>query len=317
MKRFILILISMLVARTLICQETMTTPHSKVDFFRQNGNQTINVPANPGNLFMNPDDLGNPPDKNWISQFGGDGADVGQDVITDASGNLYVTGYFSEPVNFGTVTLTSVGYTDGFLAKYSSAGNLVWIRQLSCGPYEMVRGFGITLDLLANVYITGSFNGSLFQIGTYTMTKTGAEDAFIAKYDSSGMPVMASHYGYEGAIQQGNRIAVDEQGNCFVVIGGENSLQYGGTYFVKFGIDGFWQWTYYNGAYFTDIKYNNFNPDASMNHTNSEPALYLTGYITHNADFGNTTLTATYSRNSPFLARFPVTNMYSDFEWAV
>jgi len=255
-------------------------------------------------------DLGNPPDRNWVKQFGGDGADVGQDIVTDAAGNSYVTGYFSGPVNFGTVILTSTGYTDGFLAKFSSTGNLIWMRQLSCEPYSIVRSLGITLDEGGYVYITGSFNGAVLQIGTYTLQRTGVEDLFVAKYDSSGMPVMATHYGIVGGtIRQGKSIAVDGEGNCYVVNGSYAAELYGGYNLSKFDHSGYFQWEYENGAWFMDVKYH-----AGSSGDAGEPALYLTGYIDSDVIFGNTTLTTTDYSNAPFLARC---NTSGTFEWAV
>ncbi|MEI7980490.1 MAG: SBBP repeat-containing protein [Bacteroidota bacterium] len=450
MKKVILFFLSMIVANTFIGQEIRTLLHPRADLLQKASGQNLMIPDNSGNMFTKPEDIGNPPDVNWIKQFGGDGSDIGQDVITDAWGNLYVTGYFSGPVSFGATTLTSVGYTDCFLAKFTGAGNLIWLRQLSCNPYEIVRGFGITLDHSGNVYITGSFNGITLHVGNNTLYKTGPEDAFIAKYDSAGIPVMATHYGNSSLAKQGKSIAVDADGSCYVIIGDENANANGGNSFTKFSHDGYFQWEYINGAYFTDIKYNNYSrnalsrsmpacvsidpPDATaydsltitfdpalacfqngslagssqvfmhsgvtvggnvwqyvvdynalghngqtteltpngdgtysihlrpsafyglpaglnvtqlcivfndgqwgskdgrdfvpnsvncmdifvpLNHAASDPALYLTGYIRYNVDFGNTTLTATPSRNAPFLARFPATEIYSDFEWAI
>src|SRR5262245_45516868 len=49
--------------------------------------------------------------------FGGAGAESGQAMITDAAGNVYVTGFFNGPVNFGGGVLTPVGGNDVFLLK--------------------------------------------------------------------------------------------------------------------------------------------------------------------------------------------------------
>jgi hypothetical protein len=40
------------------------------------------------------------------------------DVVTDASGNIIITGYFEGTVNFGGSTLMSEGQEDIFIAKF-------------------------------------------------------------------------------------------------------------------------------------------------------------------------------------------------------
>jgi hypothetical protein len=60
-------------------------------------------------------------------------------VARDGAGNVYVTGifgnFFGAPATFGplsgggSVTLTSAGLNDMFLAKYDAAGTLQWVRQ--------------------------------------------------------------------------------------------------------------------------------------------------------------------------------------------
>jgi hypothetical protein len=84
------------------------------------------------------------------ASFGGTGADGGGAIQVDRAGNRYVTGSFSASARFPTralgdprisssggssssVTLTSAGNTDAFLAKYDDAGNLQWIVRAGGG----------------------------------------------------------------------------------------------------------------------------------------------------------------------------------------
>lgn len=67
----------------------------------------------------------------WVKSFGGSSFDQGCSITTDASGNVYTTGYFSETVDFeqgeGTSNLTSSGNNDIFVQKLDAFGNFIWV----------------------------------------------------------------------------------------------------------------------------------------------------------------------------------------------
>ena len=54
----------------------------------------------------------------WTKQLGTSSKDGGQGVITDSSGNIYVTGGTDGDLDGNT----NLGYTDIFLVKYNSSG---------------------------------------------------------------------------------------------------------------------------------------------------------------------------------------------------
>ncbi|MDH7499643.1 MAG: SBBP repeat-containing protein [candidate division NC10 bacterium] len=68
---------------------------------------------------------------------------------------------------------------DLFLAKYDSAGNWQWTRQLGTTADDV--GYGVALDSTDNIYITGFTGG-----GLDGNTNVGGLDVFVVKYDSSG-----------------------------------------------------------------------------------------------------------------------------------
>ena len=64
----------------------------------------------------------------WIRRMGGDttstfAPDSGSDVAVDSAGNVFLTGSFSGPADFGSFTLTSAGDSDAFVVKLDPNGS--------------------------------------------------------------------------------------------------------------------------------------------------------------------------------------------------
>lgn len=278
-----------------LIEDQIAAPLASPDFFSV---QSLNAPT----------DIGNPPPVEWVKQFGGTGPAAAQDIVTDASGNSYVTGYFSGQVGFGGTTLTSNGAVDAFVAKYNNTGTTVWIRQISCSTYETAKGTGITLDAAGNVWATGYYNGNQLQIGTLTLPRTGTEDAFIVKFSASGVAQIATHYGQAGTIRKAGSLAITNGGIVVITCGGENTSTNGGNSLVAFQTnvtDIEYLDTYNNGALFFDVA--SF-PGSDM--------IYVTGHIKSSVEFGGTTLNATATQQAPFLAKFTILSGFSN-DWAV
>ena len=73
--------------------------------------------------------------------FGGPRFDSGYQVKADGDGNVVVAGIFSEQADFkpgsASLTLQSVGQSDGFVAKYTPAGKLIWAGRFGGGAGEL------------------------------------------------------------------------------------------------------------------------------------------------------------------------------------
>jgi len=159
----------------------------------------------------------------WAKQWSTGGYTSQNSVAIDATGNVYITGYFSGTVDFdpgaGTYNLTAAGSTgmsDMFLCKLDAAGNFLWAKQ-SGGPSNDI-GYAIGLDAAGNVYTTGIFRGTAdFDPGpgTYNLTSAGIDDIFISKLDGAGNFVWAKSVGGPSGEQPGS-IAVDAAGNVYI-----------------------------------------------------------------------------------------------------
>jgi uncharacterized delta-60 repeat protein len=137
-------------------------------------------------------------DSLWVKRYNSpqNYGDMPQDMIVDASGNIYITGYGT---NGGVYALATV--------KYSSTGNEEWVQ----GYSGTAAGYGITLDNHGNVYVTGSLT-------------SGGVDCFVVKYNPSGVQQwMQVHNPNPSDI--GFAVKVDNSGNVFV--GGNSSIIHG------------------------------------------------------------------------------------------
>ena len=81
----------------------------------------------------------------YSSLLGGNDVDLGNGIAADASGNVYVSGYFTGVATWDgganpDVTITTRSDFDGFLAKYSPIGDLAWVQQIGGTDQDVARG---------------------------------------------------------------------------------------------------------------------------------------------------------------------------------
>ncbi len=121
----------------------------------------------------------------WAKSAGTDN-DQSYSVSTDATGNVFVTGYFDSPaITFGSYILTNTNvYSDAFIAKYDANGNVLCASALASGGDDQN---GVSTDHYGNAYIAGDFEVNPFNVGTtslpLTSTTSGGENVFVAKWN--------------------------------------------------------------------------------------------------------------------------------------
>jgi hypothetical protein len=152
----------------------------------------------------------------WAKSVGGSGADVSYGIAVDGSSNVYIVGYFNGTADFdpgaGTSNLVTNGGTDIFLAKYSSAGALVWAKNIGGTSNDVGRA--IALDGSGNVFITGEYRTTAdFNPGgtAINLTSVGNGDVFIAEYSNAGSCLLAKSVGGP-SLDAGYGIGVDGVG---------------------------------------------------------------------------------------------------------
>lgn len=132
----------------------------------------------------------------WASSAGGSLEDNSNSIVTDSSGNVYVTGNFkSSTIVFGNDTLNNdyPGTNNFFIAKYSNTGNVIWAKTADGNNDD--RGDAIAVDQYGNIYVTGFFQSDSIKFGNVTLQNNGSSDIFLVKYDNSGVVVWAENFG--------------------------------------------------------------------------------------------------------------------------
>ena len=158
----------------------------------------------------------------WVKTIGGTGTDIARSLVIDASGQIYVAGYFTggspdfDP-GAGTTTLTTIDI-DGFILKLDSNGNFQWVDQITGPPAStgvLSQDFVYSLAISASgLYASGEFTDTTdFDpgSGTSNLVSSGGTDVFVAKYDLNGGYQWAKSFG--GSSNDSARsIAVDSSG---------------------------------------------------------------------------------------------------------
>ncbi len=154
----------------------------------------------------------------WGTFYGGSLGESGESVAVDASGNVLVTGSTLStnfPVTVGAFQTAKLGGNDGFIVKLDGSGARQWATFVGGGRNDYARG--IATDASNNVVITGVTNSTDFPttVGAFRTFNAGGEEAFVAKFNSSGARQWCTYFG--GVLNDGaNGVGIDGLGNIAI-----------------------------------------------------------------------------------------------------
>jgi len=151
----------------------------------------------------------------WVKSSSKDGSMiVGKAIALDAKGNVYVTGTFTQTAVFDTITEVSknLGNAEMFLAKYTSKGNIIWLRRTT--GFGMKSPNAIAIDAEGNPIVAGMFHDTAI-FGATTCSSDGSECFFIVKYSAKGDPVWARQGGKHGKTFA-KAIGIDRSGDVYM-----------------------------------------------------------------------------------------------------
>ena len=156
----------------------------------------------------------------WVRSAGSTSSSDGfAELTVDAGNNCYIAGnYFGATLNISSTTLTNSGSYDGFIAKYNSAGTFQWAKKIfTSGNTINDDTWSIASDASSNIYVGGSYTGTVVANGSLSFTNTVAgstSDLYVIKFNSAGNILWG--ISAQGASSEGVRgMSTDALGNVY------------------------------------------------------------------------------------------------------
>ncbi len=210
----------------------------------------------------------------WGTYYGGGSNDCGYGLGSDGNGYVYLGGITTSTNAIATsgvhqTSYAGAGYTwdycDIYIAKINSSGIREWGTYYGGSDYDFCSG--LAADNSGNSFVSGytESTSGISTAGAHQTAISGTFDALIAKFNTNGLREWGSYYGGTTDSDYGQDVAVDKDGNAFLVgytfsttkiatPGAYQTSLSGGmsggleAYLVKFNTSGVRQWgTYYGG----------------------------------------------------------------------
>ncbi|GMW00543.1 MAG: hypothetical protein AMXMBFR84_16800 [Candidatus Hydrogenedentota bacterium] len=195
----------------------------------------------------------------WSTYLGGSELDTCLDVACDASGNIYAVGYTgsSNWIDGGIGQEYGGGTYDGFVAKYSQSGELLWFTYLGGSTRDQVKS--IAIDSEGNLVVAG------FTQSKDWIPNDGFQAGFVSKLSGNGNIIWLHSIGGEiddmcfgVAITSTDQIVlVGATASSDWIGDGPDATLDGGLdgFIVKLTSDGSMVWARYLGGNYWDEAY--------------------------------------------------------------
>ena len=225
----------------------------------------------------------------WGTYYGGSIRDAASCCAADASGNIFMGGYSlggTVIATAGAHQTTAGGNWDGFLVKFNGAGIRQWGTFYGGAGPEFAQS--CATDALGNIYLAGKTDSNsgtaISTAGAHQSAFGGTTDAFLVKFNTSGVRQWGTYYGGTGvdnafgcSTNFNNDVYLTGTTDCTVAniisTSGSHQVAHGGfaedAFLVKFSSSGVRQWGTYYGGTGNEIAYSCAS-DVNLN-------VYLTG----------------------------------------
>ncbi|MBA3828468.1 MAG: T9SS type A sorting domain-containing protein [Taibaiella sp.] len=125
----------------------------------------------------------------WVQKAGENNNvnNAGTTVAYDHHNNIIAAGVYSANSMFGTVVLPGSLAGSAFVAKYDSAGNLLWVKTIQGQGSDEAKG--VVIDANDNIYVTGNMNSQAIHFSSadsLTNDSRNGSNGFLARYAPDG-----------------------------------------------------------------------------------------------------------------------------------
>jgi hypothetical protein len=202
------------------------------------------------------------PHRFFASYYGGGNDEYANEITIDEQGYTYITGHTNSLNNIATSGTFQGSFNsvfDAFVAKFTPDGNRVWGTYLGGNSFD--RAYGIDYNN-GHLYIVGSTFSTNFSTPGIHQENSFEDDAFVAKFDTTGNRIWCSYYG--GDLHDfAAAVVTDSDENIYVTghtlssfniaTAGSHLETYSGNsaaFLAKFTTNGALEWgTYYGNSF--------------------------------------------------------------------
>jgi len=154
----------------------------------------------------------------WVTFFGGNADDKCVGVTTDRKGRVYFAGEtlsWDLPVSPGCFQDSARLGTEAFFAQFGQNGNRKYCTFIGGNGDD--RANAIVVNATGEIYLTGATASTDFPLSAspYQNKNKGVDDAFLAKFDTSGARIWCTYYGGEGS-ERALSMAIDSSRNIII-----------------------------------------------------------------------------------------------------
>jgi hypothetical protein len=263
----------------------------------------------------------------WARSFSGTEYEESNGIGVDNDGNVYISGYFYDPLDFdpgaNEFMMSPAGFGDGFVVKLTPEGNFTWAKKFGGGDFDLATGMKVTPG--GDVYISGNFAAVAdfdpSETETFNLTAgANANGMFLLHLKSDGDFIKAVKLGESVGEGYGYAVDVDNAGNAYVTgyFGGATTIttvagpvamnpttSYN-SYVAKIAADGTVTWAKQLTSTSMSISY-----AVAVNSLNE---VVLTGYFNGTMTLGSASLTENTENDSQcFVAKLDTNG---NFMWA-